>query len=162
MGSGKSTIGHIMAKKLKRDFQDSDHYIERKTGVDIPRIFDVEGEYGFRDRETQALQDILPLNNQIISTGGGAVIREENRTLLKSNGFVIFLDTSVNQQMYRLRRDKKRPLLQTDNPRQRLEDLYETRRPIYLELANLIVKTDRRLARKLAIDIISQLPDSLH
>ena len=162
MGSGKSTIGHIMAKKLKRDFQDSDHYIERKTGVDIPRIFDVEGEYGFRDRETQALQDILPLNNQIIATGGGAVIREENRTLLKSNGFVIFLDTSVNQQMYRLRRDKKRPLLQTDNPRQRLEDLYETRRPIYLELANLIVKTDRRLARKLAIDIISQLPDSLH
>jgi shikimate kinase len=71
MGSGKSTIGHIMAKKLKRDFQDSDHYIERKTGVDIPRIFDVEGEYGFRDRETQALQDILPLNNQIIATGGG-------------------------------------------------------------------------------------------
>ena len=162
MGSGKSTIGHIMAKKLKRDFQDSDHYIEHKTGVDIPRIFDVEGECGFRDRETLALQELFQLNNQIIATGGGSVIREENQSLLKSNGFVIFLDTSINQQMHRLRRDKKRPLLQTENPRQRLESLFEARRPIYLELANLIVKTDRRLARKLAIDIISQLPDSLH
>ena len=82
--------------------------------------------------------------------------------LLKSNGFVIFLDTSVNQQMHRLRRDNKRPLLQTDNPRQRLESLLEIRRPIYLDLADLIVKTDRRLARKLANDIITQLPESLN
>jgi shikimate kinase len=162
MGSGKSTIGHIMAKKLNREFQDSDHYIEHKTGVDIPRIFDVEGECGFRDRETQALQELLQLNNQIIATGGGSVIREENQMLLKSNGFVIFLDTSVNQQMHRLRRDNKRPLLQTDNPRQRLESLLEIRRPIYLDLADLIVKTDRRLARKLANDIITQLPESLN
>jgi shikimate kinase len=90
------------------------------------------------------------------------VVREENQALLKSNGFVIFLDTSVEQQMQRLRRDTKRPLLQTDNPRQRLEGLFEARRPIYLDLADLIVKTDRRLARKLAADIINQLPDSLH
>ena len=151
-----------MAKKLNREFQDSDHYIEHKTGVDIPRIFDVEGECGFRDRETQALQELLQLNNQIIATGGGSVIREENQMLLKSNGFVIFLDTSVNQQMHRLRRDNKRPLLQTDNPRQRLESLLEIRRPIYLDLADLIVKTDRRLARKLANDIITQLPESLN
>ena len=130
--------------------------------MDIPRIFDVEGECGFRDRETQALQELLQLNNQIIATGGGSVIREENQMLLKSNGFVIFLDTSVNQQMHRLRRDNKRPLLQTDNPRQRLESLLEIRRPIYLDLADLIVKTDRRLARKLANDIITQLPESLN
>jgi shikimate kinase len=162
MGSGKSTIGHIMAKKLNREFQDSDHYIEHKTGVDIPRIFDVEGECGFRDRETQALQDLLQHSNQIIATGGGSVVREENQSLLRSNGFVIFLDTSVNQQMYRLRRDTKRPLLQTDNPRQRLESLFEVRRPIYFDLADLVVKTDRRLARKLANDIITQLPDSLN
>lgn len=162
MGSGKSTIGHIMAKKLSREFQDSDQYIEHKTGVDIPRIFDVEGECGFRDRETQALHELLNQNNRVIATGGGSVVREENQALLKSNGFVIFLDTSVNQQMHRLRRDKKRPLLQTDNPRERLENLFEIRRPIYLELADLIVKTDRRLARKLAADIITQLPDSLH
>ena len=162
MGSGKSTIGHIMAKKLNREFQDSDHYIERKTGVDIPRIFDVEGESGFRDRETQALQELFTQNNQVIATGGGSVIRDENQALLKSNGFVIFLDTSVNQQMHRLRRDKKRPLLQTDNPRERLENLFEARRPIYLELADLVIKTDRRLARKLAADIITQLPDPLH
>jgi shikimate kinase len=151
-----------MAKKLNREFHDSDHYIEHKTGVDIPRIFDVEGECGFRDRETQALHDLLNQNNQVIATGGGSVIRDENQALLKSNGFVIFLDTSVNQQMHRLRRDKKRPLLQTDNPRQRLESLFEARRPIYLDLADLIIKTDRRLARKLATDIITQLPDSLN
>jgi shikimate kinase len=162
MGSGKSTIGHIMAKKLNREFQDSDHYIEHKTGVDIPRIFDVEGECGFRDRETLALQELLNQNNQVIATGGGSVVREENQTLLKSTGFVIFLDTSVNQQMHRLRWDKNRPLLQTDNPRERLEGLFEARRPIYLDLADLIIKTDRRLARKLAVDIITQLPDSLH
>ncbi|MFT4608793.1 MAG: shikimate kinase [Chitinophagales bacterium] len=162
MGSGKSTIGHIMAKKLNREFQDSDHYIENKTGVDIPRIFDVEGECGFRDRETQALKELLHQNNQVIATGGGSIIREVNQALFKSDGFVIFLDTSVNQQMHRLRRDKKRPLLQTDNPRERLEGLFEARRPIYLDLADLIVKTDRRLARKLAVDIITQLPDSLH
>jgi shikimate kinase len=162
MGSGKSTIGHMMAKKLNREFQDSDHYIEHKTGVDIPRIFDVEGECGFRDRETQALHDLLNLNNQVIATGGGSVIRAENQVMLKSNGFVIFLDTSINQQMHRLRRDTKRPLLQTDNPRRRLECLFEARRPIYLDLADLIVKTDRRLARKLVADIIIQLPNSLH
>ena len=162
MGSGKSTIGHIMAKKLNREFQDSDHYIEQKTGVDIPRIFDVEGECGFRDRESSALHDLLIQNNRVIATGGGSVMREENQSLLKSNGFIIFLDTSVNQQMHRLRRDKKRPLLQTDNPRERLENLLEARRPIYLNLADLTVKTDRRLARKLAADIITQLPDSLH
>ena len=161
MGSGKSTIGNIMARKLNRDFQDSDHYIEEKTGVDIARIFDIEGEQGFRDRETSALSDLLNQNNFVIATGGGSVMREENQALLRSHGYIIFLDTSVNQQMHRLRRDKKRPLLQTENPRERLEALLEIRRPIYLDLADLAVKTDRRLARKLATDIINQLPENL-
>ena len=161
MGSGKSTIGSVIAKKLKREFQDSDHYIEEKTGVDIARIFDIEGEKGFRDRETNALQELLSRDNCVIATGGGSVMREENQNLLRSRGYVIFLDTSVNQQMQRLRRDKKRPLLQTENPRERLEELLEKRRPIYLDLADLAVKTDRRLARKLASDIINQLPESL-
>lgn len=151
-----------MAKKLNREFEDSDRYIERKTGVDISRIFDVEGECGFRDRETKALHDLFMQDNRVIATGGGSVMREENQLLLKANGFIIFLDTSINQQMHRLRRDKKRPLLQTDNPRQRLEALLEIRRPVYLSLADLTVTTDRRLARKLAADIIKQLPDSLH
>jgi len=161
MGSGKSTIGSILAKRLNRDFRDSDQFIEQKTGVDIARIFDIEGETGFRDRESKALGELLSQNNRVVATGGGSVLREENRALLRSKGYIIFLDTSVNQQLQRLRRDKKRPLLQTENPRERLENLFDTRRPIYLSLADLAVKTDRKLARKLASDIISRLPENL-
>ncbi len=161
MGSGKSTIGNILAKKLNRDFKDSDHFIEQRTGVDIARIFDIEGETGFRDRESKALMTLLSQNNRVVATGGGSVLREENRALLRSKGYIIFLDTSVNQQLQRLRRDKKRPLLQTENPRERLENLFDARRPIYLDLADLAIKTDRKLARKLASDIISRLPEHL-
>jgi shikimate kinase len=161
MGSGKSTIGNIIAKRLHREFQDSDHYIEQRTGVDIARIFDIEGEQGFRDRETSALQELLTESGRVIATGGGSVLRPENQQLLQQQGYIVFLDTSLNQQMQRLRRDKKRPLLQTDNPRARLESLLQERRPIYLDLADLVVKTDRRMARRLAADIINQLPENL-
>jgi shikimate kinase len=147
MGSGKSTIGNIIAKRLHREFQDSDHFIEKRTGV--------------RDRESSALSELLSTNNRVIATGGGSIMRSENQQLLKQKGYIVFLDTSVNQQLYRLRRDKKRPLLQTENPRQRLESLSAERRPIYLDLADLAVKTDKRMARRLAADIINQLPDSL-
>ncbi len=161
MGSGKSTIGSLIAKRLHRDFMDSDHYIEERTGVDIARIFDVEGEQGFRDRESKALIDLLSQSDRVIATGGGSVLRQENQRLLKQKGYIVFLDTTVNQQMQRLRRDKKRPLLQTENPRERLEALLAERRPIYLDLADLAVKTDKRVARRLAADIINQLPDNL-
>ena len=161
MGSGKSTIGNIIAKWLHREFHDSDHYIEERTGVDIARIFDIEGEQGFRDREAHALNELLSVNNRVVATGGGSVLREENQVLLKQKGYIVFLDTSVSQQLQRLRRDKKRPLLQTENPRERLDALLEQRRPIYLNLADLSVKTDKRVARKLAADIIKQLPDYL-
>ncbi len=161
MGSGKSTIGNIIAKRLHREFKDSDHFIEKRTGVDIARIFDIEGEQGFRDRESSALSELLSKNNRVIATGGGSIMRSENQQLLKQKGYIVFLDTSVNQQLYRLRRDKKRPLLQTENPRERLESLSAERRPIYLDLADLAVKTDKRMARRLAADIINQLPDSL-
>ena len=161
MGSGKSTIGNLIAKRLHREFQDSDQYIEQRTGVDIARIFDIEGEQGFRDRESNALKELLSQTNRVIATGGGSVLREENQQLLKQQGYIVFLDTSVNQQLQRLRRDKKRPLLQTENPRERLEALFEERHPIYLDLADLQVKTDKRMARRLAADIIKQLPDSL-
>jgi shikimate kinase len=161
MGSGKSTIGNIIARRLHREFRDSDHFIEERTGVDIARIFDIEGEEGFRERESNALRELLGENNRVIATGGGSVLRAENRKLLKQKGYIVFLDTTVKQQMQRLRRDKKRPLLQTENPRERLESLLAERRPIYLDLADLAVKTDRRMARRLAADIISQLPDSL-
>ena len=160
MGSGKSTIGQILANRLNREFFDSDYYIEEKTGVDIPRIFDIEGEEGFRCRETKATEELTEKNNLVLATGGGSVTRKENQELLK-RGFIIFLDTSVNQQMERLRHDKKRPLLQTENPRARLEQLLAERKPIYLELANLRIKTDRKYARKVAAEIIPQLPEHL-
>ena len=161
MGSGKSTIGNIIARRLHREFQDSDHFIEERTGVDVARIFDVEGEQGFRERESNALNELLSENNRVIATGGGSVLRQQNQQLLKQKGYIVFLDTTVNQQMQRLQRDKKRPLLQTENPRERLESLLLERRPIYLDLADLAVKTDQRMARRLAADIINQLPDNL-
>jgi shikimate kinase len=161
MGSGKSTIGQLLANRLHREFFDSDYYIEEKTGVDIPCIFDVEGEEGFRLRETKAIKELTDRSNLVIATGGGSVTRPENRALLRSAGFIIFLDTSVNQQMERLKHDKKRPLLRTENPRQRLEKLLEERKPLYLELADLHVKTDRKYARRVANEIIPKLPDYL-
>lgn len=161
MGSGKSTIGHLLAKRLNRDFFDSDYYIEEKTGVDIPRIFDIEGEEGFRDRETRALEELTQKHNLVLATGGGSVTRKENRDLLKNSGFIIFLDTSVNQQMERLKHDKKRPLLQTENPRERLTLLLDERKPLYIELADLRIPTDRKYARKVAAEIMPMLPSYL-
>jgi shikimate kinase len=161
MGSGKSTIGNIIARRLNREFQDSDHFIEKRTGVDIPRIFDIEGEQGFRERETCALEELLGESNRVIASGGGSVVRPENQQILKQQGYIVFLDTSLKEQMHRLRRDKKRPLLQTADPRARLESLLRERRPIYLDLADLVVKTDKRVARRLAVDIINQLPETL-
>jgi shikimate kinase len=161
MGSGKSTIGQLLASRLKRDFFDSDYYIEEKTGVDIPRIFDIEGEEGFRIRETRALQELTSKDNIVLATGGGAVMREENRELLKKSGFVIFLDTSVDQQMERLQHDKKRPLLQTANPRERLETLLHERKPVYLEMADLRIHTDGKFARKVAAEIVTLLPPEM-
>ncbi len=161
MGSGKSTIGQLLAQRLNRDFYDSDFYIEERTGVDIPRIFDVEGEEGFRQRETRAIQELISLDNVVLATGGGSVMREENRQLLRRNSFIIFLDTSVEQQLERLRHDKKRPLLQTENPRERLQKLLAERKPVYMELADLRVPTDRKFARRVAAEIIPKLPEYL-
>lgn len=161
MGSGKSTIGQLLANRLNRKFYDSDHYIEDKTGVDIPCIFDVEGEEGFRLRETKAIKELTEKSNLVLATGGGSVMRKENRDLLKSSGFIIFLDTSVNQQMERLKHDKKRPLLKTENPRERLEQLLRERKPLYLELADLRIPTDRKYARRVASEIIPKLPNYL-
>ena len=161
MGSGKSTIGQLLANRLDRPFFDSDQHIEERTGVDIPRIFDIEGEDGFRKRETRALEELTGRDNIVLATGGGAVTREENRRILRRAGFIIFLDTSVEQQLERLKHDKKRPLLQTDNPRERLEKLLEERKPLYLELADLHIRTDQKFARRVATEIANQLPKYL-
>ena len=141
MGAGKTTIGRQLAKSLAVAFYDSDKAIEERTGVDIPTIFEFEGEEGFREREHKMLQQLTQLKGIVLATGGGAVLREENRALLKNNGFIVYLQCSVDRILERTRKDTQRPLLKTDNPRERVETLYSQREPLYLECANFIIDT---------------------
>jgi len=141
MGAGKTTIGRQLAKALKMPFYDSDKAIEDATGVSIPTIFEFEGEQGFRNREQKMIRQLTELNGIVLATGGGAVLREENRRLLKENGFVVYLKCSVNRILERTRKDTQRPLLRTDNPRARLESLYVEREPLYLSCADYKVDT---------------------
>ncbi len=142
MGAGKSTIGRQLSKRLKMEFHDSDHEIEKRTGVDIPLIFELEGEAGFRKRESEVIDELSLLPNIILSTGGGAILDPENRQHLTSRGTVIYLHASVDQQLRRTRRDRNRPLLQTDNPRAKLEELMAVREPLYRETADIVINTD--------------------
>lgn len=146
MGAGKTTIGRLLAKQLGREFYDSDVEIERKTGVKIPLIFELEGEDGFRKRETAAIEELTQLNNIIMATGGGAILLPENRALLKKNSKIIYLRGKVNDLYQRTRHDKTRPLLQGGNLRQKLERLYIQRDPIYASLADYIVDTGAQSA----------------
>ena len=131
MGAGKTTIGRHLAKSLKIPFYDSDKAIEENTGVDIPTIFEFEGEQGFRDREQKMIQQLTQLQGIVLATGGGAVLRQENRELLKNNGFIVYLQCSIDRIMERTRRDNQRPLLKTDNPKERLQLLLEQRESLY-------------------------------
>lgn len=146
MGAGKTTIGRLLAKQLGREFYDSDVEIERKTGVKIPLIFELEGEAGFRKRETAAIEELSQLHDVIVATGGGAVLLPENRAYLKSSGKIIYLRAKVHDLYQRTRSDKSRPLLQGANPKQKLEQLYSVRDPIYTELADYIVDTGAQSA----------------
>lgn len=157
MGAGKSTIGRLLAKELALEFKDSDREIEERTGASIPLIFDLEGEEGFRIREEQVIVDLLQQPSLVLATGGGAVLRRANRSAMASNSTVIYLHTSVEHQLERTARDKGRPLLQTDNPRQVLEQLLETRDPLYREIADIIIETDTRPPRLVVQEIIAQL-----
>jgi shikimate kinase len=141
MGAGKTTIGKLLAKQLGRAFYDTDHEIEKRTGVKIPVIFDLEGEAGFRKRETAVIQDLSQQTNIIMATGGGAVIAAENRALLKTHGTVIYLRANVTDLWHRTRNDKHRPLLQNVDIRAKLEQLYAERNPLYTETATHIVDT---------------------
>jgi shikimate kinase len=146
MGAGKTTIGRLIAKQMGMTFYDSDHEIERKTGVKIPLIFELEGEAGFRKRETAAIEELSQLNNIVMATGGGAVLLPENREFLKNNGKVIYLRANVHDLWVRTRNDKTRPLLQGGNIKQKLERLYIERDPIYSALADYIVPTGAQSA----------------
>ncbi len=141
MGAGKTTVGKLLAKSLSKTFYDSDHEIERRTGVNIPLIFELEGEAGFRKREAQAIAELAGMQDVVVATGGGAVLLPENRQVLASHGKVIYLRASVDELFHRTRGDRNRPLLQTENPRERLKELYAQRDPLYQEVADMIIDT---------------------
>jgi len=141
MGSGKTTIGKQLAKMFNLQFYDCDQELERQTGASVSLIFDLEGEAGFRVRESQLLEQLTARKGVLIATGGGTVCREENRRLLRSRGLVVYLKTSIENQLKRLDKDKSRPLLQADDRVQRLLDLAEIRNPLYDATADLVFST---------------------
>jgi len=144
MGAGKTTIGKQVASHLGCNFYDSDRVIEERTGVSIPLIFELEGEDGFRRRETEVLAELCKNNNIVIATGGGAVLREENREILQNNTLVIFLNASLEQLFERTCKDRNRPLLQTENPKEKLKSLIDERLSIYKNMADIVVTTDNQ------------------
>lgn len=157
MGAGKTTIGRYLAEILHWQFLDSDHEITARTGASIPWIFDVEGEEGFRRREEAMIAELTNLRHIVLATGGGAILRPNNRQHLHQRGIVIYLDTPVSMQLERTAMDKNRPLLQAPNPEQRLTELLKIRDPLYREVAHLIVPTTDGCARDLAQKIVQSL-----
>ena len=155
MGAGKTTVGRHLAELLGREFLDSDHEIERKTGATIPWIFEKEGEQGFRGRETIVIDELTARQNLVLATGGGVVTQAPNREFLKQRGIVIYLYTPVEIQLQRTYRDKNRPLLQVENPEKKLKDLLEARDPFYREVAHYIIETNQGAARDLAQKILN-------
>ncbi len=155
MGVGKSTIGRILAAELNLSFCDSDRVIEERTGADIPWIFDMEGEAGFREREAAVLKELAAEPGLVIATGGGIILQPQNREVMKASGTVFYLTASVEQLVERTARDKKRPLLQVDNPRQKIIELLALRDPLYRDVADFMVNTDRRPPKNVAQEIAS-------
>lgn len=162
MGTGKTTIGKLLARELGYDFVDSDREIEARCGADIPWIFDVEGEQGFRDRETAVIQELVDAPHTVIATGGGAVVRPENQAAMMRAGAIVYLHTSVDQQYERTRKDRRRPLLQQKDPKAVLQALMSQREPIYRDIADIIVDTDRRKPWAVAREIVKQLRELVH
>ena len=153
MGSGKTTIGQRLAKLLGLRFLDCDHELETQTGASVGLIFDVEGEEGFRARETRMLEELTKRSGVLVATGGGVVLREENRKMLSETGLVVYLRTPVNQQLRRLGRDRSRPLLQTPDRKQKLSLLAEQRNPLYREIADIVFPAQNRGLDAVAADL---------
>jgi len=159
MGVGKSTIGRKLASLLRMEFEDTDHEIQRRTGVDIPTIFDFEGEEGFRLRERAVVEELTQNIGLVLATGGGVVLDPENRRCLSARGVVVYLSCSTEQQYDRTRQDRNRPLLQTDDPKSKLQDIMDERDPIYREMADLVISTERRNAAVVAREIEHRLSE---
>ena len=157
MGAGKSTIGRLLAQELQLEFVDSDKVIEERAGADIPWIFDVEGEPGFRKRESAVIDELTQHTDVVLATGGGAILSADNRRHLQSRGTVVYLFTSLEQQVERTAKDRNRPLLQTEDPAQILAELMQVRDPLYRDSSDLLVQTDGRRPKSVARDIIRQL-----
>ncbi len=155
MGAGKTTIGRQLASALRLPFYDSDRAIVENTGVDIPTIFEYEGEEGFRNREQAMIVQLTDIDGIVLATGGGAVLREENRKHLQSNGFVVYLQCSIEHLLQRTRRDTQRPLLNTEDPKQQLETLFKEREPLYLSCADFKIDTGE-IQSKLVVKNILQ------
>ncbi|PIE00328.1 MAG: shikimate kinase [Thiothrix nivea] len=165
MGAGKSTIGRQLARRSKLAFYDTDRVIEERTGVSISTIFDIEGEAGFRDREERVIAELSQLNHIVLATGGGSLLREQNRKCLKAVGHTIYLRASAEQLYARIRYDTRRPLMQTENPLQALRDLLKAREAHYLEVADLVITTGKQRASITARYImqrLKQLQDKTH
>ncbi|WP_029132270.1 shikimate kinase AroK [Sedimenticola selenatireducens] len=157
MGAGKSTIGRQVASLLGLDFDDTDHEIQRRTGVDIPTIFDYEGEEGFRKRESAVIDDLTQRGSLVLATGGGSILNPDNRRNLSSRGFVVYLYCSPEQQYERTLRDRSRPLLQTEDPLGTLKALMVERDPLYRETADIVVTSEKRSASAVANEIVRKL-----
>lgn len=160
MGAGKTTIGRLLARRLKRAFVDSDHEIENRCGVRVPVIFDIEGEAGFRAREAAMIDELTGREGIVLATGGGAVLDASNRRHLAARGTVVYLHCAALNLWERTRHDKNRPLLATADPRVRLDELYRQRDPLYREIADLVVDTGRQSAPTLVKRLLLQLPES--
>jgi shikimate kinase len=157
MGAGKSAVGRYLARTLHLTFVDSDDEIESRTGVDIPFIFEKEGEEGFRKREAAVIDDLSKMDGVVLATGGGAVTEADSRSRLGGRGFVVYLFTTVDQQVLRTRKGRERPLLESGDPRATLEELLIKRDPMYREIADIVVDTDGRKVKSVADEIIEQV-----
>lgn len=157
MGSGKTTMGRTLAKHLGKSFVDSDEEIIKRTGVTIPHIFDVEGEPGFRQRETTVILNLAGRDNMVLATGGGAVLDEQNRAMMQQNGIVIYLKASVHDLWQRTRHDRNRPLLQTDDPHAKLMELFQQRDPLYQQVADIVVQSGKQSAHSLMLHLVDEI-----
>jgi len=157
MGSGKTTMGRALARHLHKAFADSDEEIQKRTGVNIPHIFDVEGEPGFRLRESAVLSDLVKRDNLVLATGGGMVLAEQNRALMKQSGIVVYLRASVNDLWHRTRHDRNRPLLQTHDPLGKLTELYQQRDPLYQQVADIVVQSGKQSVLNLMLQLADEI-----